>query len=226
MDEPLSSLDAPLRRELRAFLRSTLFREGVTTLHVTHDVEEALELGDELFIMNQGRIVARGEPRAIFEGPPDAWCVGFLGLGFLFPVLGVEARGGRRRRGNRIRLVRVPSTRPQSLQGRDRDGEKLSLCPEKGRIDCLRFSGETEAGGAAIGILDAKVESVVFQGTFQKIELMPSPVRTAQDPSSSFGANKPIEVELDPSIPIARGERVLFSVDSAQCSIVPGQDRP
>ena len=60
MDEPLSSLDAPLRRELRAYLRSSLRAEGVTALHVTHDVEEALELGDALFIMKDGRIVASG----------------------------------------------------------------------------------------------------------------------------------------------------------------------
>ncbi|MFA6366868.1 MAG: ABC transporter ATP-binding protein, partial [Candidatus Hydrogenedentales bacterium] len=94
MDEPLSSLDAPLRRELRAYLRSTLSREGITALHVTHDVEEALELGDRIFLMNEGRILARGTPQAIYENPPDAWCVRFLGLGSLLPVKAIEVKGG------------------------------------------------------------------------------------------------------------------------------------
>lgn len=93
MDEPLSSLDAPLRRELRAYLRSTLSSEGITALHVTHDVEEALELGDTLFIMKDGKILARGGPQEVYRNPPDAWCVRFLGLGLLFPVLNAEVKG-------------------------------------------------------------------------------------------------------------------------------------
>ncbi len=86
MDEPLSSLDAPLRKELRSYLRTMLKQENITALHVTHDVEEALDLGDRLFIMNSGRIVAEGDPGEIFENPPDAWCVRFLGLGGLVPL--------------------------------------------------------------------------------------------------------------------------------------------
>ncbi len=86
MDEPLSSLDAPLRKELRSYLRTMLKQENITALHVTHDVEEALDLGDRLFIMNSGRVVAEGDPGEIFENPPDAWCVRFLGLGGLVPL--------------------------------------------------------------------------------------------------------------------------------------------
>ncbi|MDX9827780.1 MAG: ABC transporter ATP-binding protein [Spirochaetia bacterium] len=91
LDEPLSSLDAPLRKELRRYLRSMLKQEGITALHVTHDVEEALDLGDRLFIMNKGRLVAEGSPSAIFNNPPDAWCVNFLGLGL---ILSVEVQNG------------------------------------------------------------------------------------------------------------------------------------
>jgi ABC-type Fe3+/spermidine/putrescine transport system ATPase subunit len=87
LDEPLSSLDAPLRKELRSFLRSTLKERGITSIHVTHDVEEAFELADRIFLMREGRIVASAKPETLFSQPPDAWCVRFLGLGSLVPIL-------------------------------------------------------------------------------------------------------------------------------------------
>ena len=95
LDEPLSSLDAPLRRELRAYLKRTLSLEGTTALHVTHDVEEALELGDKIFLMNGGRILVSGPPKLLYENPPDAWCARFLGLGSLLPINSVEPTGNR-----------------------------------------------------------------------------------------------------------------------------------
>ncbi|MEW6549220.1 MAG: ABC transporter ATP-binding protein [Spirochaetota bacterium] len=87
LDEPLSSLDAPLRKELRSFLRSSLKERGITSIHVTHDVEEAFELADRMFLMREGAIVASGTPQEVFSSPPDAWCVRFLGLGSLVPIL-------------------------------------------------------------------------------------------------------------------------------------------
>ncbi len=86
LDEPLSSLDAALRRELRAYLKGLLAAGGITALHVTHDVEEALELADRLFVMREGRIIASGRPETLFSGPPDAWTAAFLGTGPVIPL--------------------------------------------------------------------------------------------------------------------------------------------
>ena len=93
LDEPFSSLDAPLRRELRGYIRLRLKENGTTSLHVTHDVEEAMDLGDVLFLMRKGRIVAQGMPKEICAGPPDAWCVSFLGLGWLLPADSIDSQG-------------------------------------------------------------------------------------------------------------------------------------
>lgn len=87
LDEPLSSLDAPLRKELRSFLHSSLKERDITSIHVTHDVEEAFELADRIFLMREGKIVASAKPETLFAQPPDAWCVRFLGLGSLIPIL-------------------------------------------------------------------------------------------------------------------------------------------
>jgi ABC-type Fe3+/spermidine/putrescine transport system ATPase subunit len=86
LDEPLSSLDAPLRKELRQFLYDTLKSESITSLHVTHDVEEAFELGDIIHIVKDGRLIASGSPIELFSKPPTAWCANFLNLGSIFPI--------------------------------------------------------------------------------------------------------------------------------------------
>jgi ABC-type Fe3+/spermidine/putrescine transport system ATPase subunit len=90
LDEPLSSLDAPLRRDIRAFLRTQFKARGITSIHVTHDVEEAYELSDIIFLMKDGRILHSGSPEALFTRPPDEWCARFLGLGPTIPVLRIN----------------------------------------------------------------------------------------------------------------------------------------
>jgi len=221
MDEPLSSLDAPLRRELRAYLRSTFSREGVTALHVTHDVEEALELGDEIFIMNHGRIVARGEPRAIFEAPPDAWCVRFLGLGFLLPVLSIKTQGGVGIAVTPFGLYAYPPKGCKASKDEIDRGEAHLYIPKRA-ASLLPDSMKHVDLGSSIGILEAEVEGIVFQGTFQKIELLPTPTKKdAHGAAGPAAASNHIEVEMDSAVAIAKGERARFSIEPGKCSIVP-----
>lgn len=87
LDEPLSSLDAPLRKELRGFIREKLSSEGLTAIHVTHDVQEAFELADVIFLMDKGIIRHTGTPATLRENPPDAWTARFFGLGNLIPAM-------------------------------------------------------------------------------------------------------------------------------------------
>ncbi len=87
LDEPLSALDAPLRREMRRFMRIRLTAESkLTTIHVTHDVEEALDLADEMLVMYQGRIVGRGTMQEFAACPTSGWLARFMNLGILLPV--------------------------------------------------------------------------------------------------------------------------------------------
>ncbi len=79
LDEPFGALDAKVRKELRRWLRHFHDEMGITTLFVTHDQEEALELADEIVVLNQGRIEQQGEPQAIFDEPGSAFVCEFLG---------------------------------------------------------------------------------------------------------------------------------------------------
>ena len=79
LDEPFGALDAKVRAELRAWLRRLHDEVHVTTVLVTHDQEEAMEVADVLAVMDGGRIVQTGAPRELYEQPADAFVMGFLG---------------------------------------------------------------------------------------------------------------------------------------------------
>ncbi len=79
LDEPFGALDANVRRELRRWLREMHERLGITTLFVTHDQEEALDLADRVVILDHGRIEQVGSPRDICRDPASAFVMTFLG---------------------------------------------------------------------------------------------------------------------------------------------------
>jgi ABC-type sugar transport system ATPase subunit len=79
LDEPLSNLDLPLRRKLREEIRTLQRRNGTTTIHVTHDQNEAMALGDRIGIMSEGRLLQVGTPKEIYERPDCLFSATFLG---------------------------------------------------------------------------------------------------------------------------------------------------
>jgi sulfate transport system ATP-binding protein len=80
LDEPFGALDAKVRKELRRWLRRFHREIRLTTLFVTHDHEEALEVADEVVIMNQGRVEQVGTPQEIYDRPATPFVHEFLGL--------------------------------------------------------------------------------------------------------------------------------------------------
>ncbi len=86
LDEPLSALDAKLRMNLQAELRSLHRRLGVTFIHVTHDLEEAMILADRICVMRNGEIIQIGTPEEIYHRPRTAFVAGFIGETNLIPV--------------------------------------------------------------------------------------------------------------------------------------------
>ena len=79
LDEPLGSLDGPLRERLASELTELSERLGLTVVHVTHDVSEAFAIGDRVAIMRAGRIAQIGTPDEIWTRPADEWVARFLG---------------------------------------------------------------------------------------------------------------------------------------------------
>ncbi|MEY3479294.1 MAG: hypothetical protein RIQ71_69 [Verrucomicrobiota bacterium] len=79
LDEPFGALDAKVRKDLRRWLRVFQEEIGITTIFVTHDQEEALELADEVVVLNEGRIEQIGAPQDVYDKPASPFVIEFLG---------------------------------------------------------------------------------------------------------------------------------------------------
>jgi iron(III) transport system ATP-binding protein len=146
LDEPFSSLDAALRTHLREEVQALLRRQGVTTVLVTHDQEEALSLADSVAVLRDGTVVQQGSPAELYEQPVDERLASFLGAvnlvqasflqGSAHTPLGSLALRGERPAGD----GGVVMIRPEQLLIAPHEGESREgvLC---GRVEQCRYYG-------------------------------------------------------------------------------------
>jgi sulfate/thiosulfate transport system ATP-binding protein len=113
LDEPFGALDAKVRKELRRWLRRLHEEVHVTSVFVTHDQEEALEVSDRVVIMNEGRVEQSGTPEEVYERPATPFVYGFLGDVNLFH--------GRIHRG-RVNIGPGELEAPDWAEAQDQDG--------------------------------------------------------------------------------------------------------
>src|ERR1700724_2529846 len=86
LDQPFGALDAKVRQELRQWLRSLHQEIHVTSIFVTHDQEEALEVANRVVVMDKGRIEQIGTPGEVYDNPATAFVHGFIGESIVLPV--------------------------------------------------------------------------------------------------------------------------------------------
>jgi sulfate transport system ATP-binding protein len=159
LDEPFGALDARVRKELRAWLRRLHDETHTTTVIVTHDQEEAMEVADDVVVMNEGRVEQIASPRALYERPANEFVMSFvgpvnrLGNAFVRPHdfdLELEPNG-RSREAQIVRVVhlgfevRVELVRddgePVAVQVTRDEADRLEL--EPGQIVYVRATRET-----------------------------------------------------------------------------------
>lgn len=148
-DEPLSNLDARLRRSMREEIRALQQRLGLTVAYVTHDQSEALAVSDQIIVMDAGTIAQRGTPQDLYERPTSEFVAGFMGEAMLFP--GEAMADG---------SVRVG---PLSLRPRHRmnpGAVRAAIRPEAWQID-----------GAQAGGLAGTVAKHAYLGSFQELSI-------------------------------------------------------
>ena len=122
LDEPFSALDAKVRKELRAWLRNLHDEMHVTTVIVTHDQEEAMEVADKIVVMNRGRIEQIGTPAEIYDQPASPFVMSFVGaVNVLSPEVPLAAADSQR--GERIFI------RPHDLE--------LHRTPQQGSVPAV-----------------------------------------------------------------------------------------
>lgn len=113
LDEPFGALDAKVRAELRRWLRRLHDEINVTTVFVTHDQEEALEVADKIVVMNKGRIEQQGTPEEVYDTPSNPFVYEFLGNVNLFHA---RVKHGHSTIGN----IHIPS--PEHAGGEEQQG--------------------------------------------------------------------------------------------------------
>jgi sulfate transport system ATP-binding protein len=101
LDEPFGALDATVRKELRAWLRRLHDEVHVTTVFVTHDQEEAMEVAEQIVVLNEGRIEQVGTPKELYEQPANDFVMGFVGP--------VSELSGRWIRPHDVEILREPT---------------------------------------------------------------------------------------------------------------------
>ena len=85
LDEPFAAIDAKVRQELRSWLREMIYKVGITSIFVTHDQDEAVEVADEIIVTNNGRVEQIGTPRQIYKEPQTPFVSEFIGQSVIIP---------------------------------------------------------------------------------------------------------------------------------------------
>ena len=149
LDEPLSNLDAQLRKEMRMEIKALQRRLGIAILYVTHDQEEALTMADRIAVMGHGKIHQVGSPEDVFERPADRFVAEFMGCTTFLPC---EVAGPDRVRlllGDAtptVRCLLTPGTPGRGLLGIR--AQEVHLAPEGSDGLTGRVTIRTYLGGA------------------------------------------------------------------------------
>jgi len=168
LDEPLSNLDPALRERTRRELASTLRAVGITTLLVTHEQEEAFELGQRVALLNRGHLEQVAPPATLYREPATRFVAGFVGRASFVPVEVVALEGGRARvrgeiPGGEIELPSAEGVRPgDSGEAMFRPEQLALLSPDAaeavaGEVTGARFAGATTLVQVRTGAVELEV---------------------------------------------------------------------
>lgn len=171
LDEPFGALDAKVRKELRRWLRELHHELEVTSIFVTHDQEEAMELADRIVVMNKGRIEQIGRPEDIYDRPASPFVYSFIGTVNEFPG---SVTGGE---------IVSPEGRMPLAEGAIFDGREVTAFARPHHID-IATDLETGVGVPAV------VSRTLSVGAVQRVELR------GLDDAGGGGAARHYEVEL------------------------------
>lgn len=182
LDEPLSALDAKVRRQLREEIRRIQIAVGTTTLFVTHDQEEALALGDRVGVMSAGRLEQIATPTELYDRPRTPFVAEFVGLtnritgtahGDVVEILGVRVPllAGSANSGEVTALVRPEAVRLMPEEGAPAHIVAVSFLGSLCRAQVALPSGEI-----AVCQMSAADAASLTPGTAVRVGVVPTPV--------------------------------------------------
>ena len=164
LDEPFAAIDAKVRHELRRWLKDMINKVGVTSIFVTHDQDEAIEVADEIIITNHGTIEQKGSPLEIYKNPKTSFVAQFIGQSTVL-------EGCRNLKGFDMKDI----------------GEKVVIRPE-----FIKLSKKNEYKQYVSVTEEGKVTDISFRGSYLEIKvsvgnLILSAVRSLEEPPVEIG---------------------------------------
>jgi putative spermidine/putrescine transport system ATP-binding protein len=178
LDEPLTALDAALRDRLRGELSRLLRALGITSIYVTHDQAEAMELGDRVVVMQKGKIAQIGSPREIYFTPHSRFVAEFIGAANIIesPVENGQLvlPGGRQAIGGDANMpAAVAMIRPETIRVVETGSAPLS-----GIVDSVSFIGDRQrlvVSGASSKLITVDAPNTVQAKAGERVGLLISP---------------------------------------------------
>ena len=183
LDEPFGALDAKVRKELRRWLRRLHDDLHVTSIFVTHDQEEALEVADRVVLMNQGHVEQIGAPQDVWDHPASPFVYGFLGDVNLFHG---RAHEGAVHIGSDLEGIRLDSP-----EHRDTQNTKAFAYVRPHDLDVQRYVAGDGVGDRPRGIL-ATLSHAIVVGPIARLEL----TRLDPAPADNTGDSNIIEAHI------------------------------
>ncbi|MFZ5733223.1 MAG: sulfate/molybdate ABC transporter ATP-binding protein [Pseudomonadota bacterium] len=172
LDEPFGALDAKVRKELRRWLRSLHDEIHVTSIFVTHDQEEALEVANRVVVMDKGKIEQIGTPGEVYDNPATAFVHGFIGESIVLPV---DVRDGR-----------------VELGGKPLNIETQGVSAGPSRLYVRRH--DMQVGPVGSGVIEGAVRRVRAFGPIQRADV----VLPANNGETLIEIDTPRDRELNP----------------------------
>ena len=163
LDEPFAAIDAKVRKELRTWLRETIDKVGITSIFVTHDQDEAIEIADEIIITNKGRIEQVGNPVEIYENPKTPFVAQFIGQSAVIKDFG-KLKGFEKENDSQYGVIR-----PEFVEISDNENEIIANTAadsayEDGIIEEVLFRGNTYEIKVRIGDITVTGKTSVSTG--------------------------------------------------------------
>jgi ABC-type Fe3+/spermidine/putrescine transport system ATPase subunit len=213
LDEPLSSLDASLRRRLRTEIGDSLRKTGKTALFVTHDAEEAFAIADRIFVMGKGRIIEEGSPEEIYERPETVFTARLLDEGPVIPCELSSKEGSPKEDGMLVAATTIGSFLCLPPRAGYALGERYSVFfPEEAAVLDTDISHAPRAAEMK--------ERGRFRGRLVSYAYAGSCLRGVLDCAVSEGGNMTMEVELPLGMRLEKGECLSFRVSPGKAVLV------
>jgi putative spermidine/putrescine transport system ATP-binding protein len=194
LDEPLSNLDARVREEVRHEIKTLQQALRITTVHVTHDRQEAMVMADRLVILDAGRVAQIGTPEEIYNRPNSPFVASFMGAGNIVPLM---VRG----EGNRIVIGSGPNNDAVEIDAALIDRGGIGQAGRSGPVNAhfrsedARLSPSDEAIGGYL-VLRGEIAQCSYPGGFYRYAVRVGPQQYLVDDARRLAVGETVGIAL------------------------------